>query len=124
MSTTNLPKTIFANYNRNNSTIQITAFLETKKGVIPYKYESPDFISLHPNIATQLINGKTLYIDFDCAYVGVEETEGPYCETQILKSEYEERNPFLDELLINLDDNIKRNKKRERKLIKIGVNYK
>ena len=124
MSTTNLPKTIFANYNRNNSTIQITAFLETKKGVIPYKYESPDFISLHPNIATQLINGKTLYIDFDCAYVGVEETEGPYCETQILKSEYEERNPFLDELLIKLDDNIKRNKKRERKLIKIGVNYK
>ena len=124
MSTTNLPKTIFANYNRNNSTIQITAFLETKKGVIPYIYESPDFISLHPNIATQLINGKTLYIDFDRAYVGVEETEGPYCETQILKSEYEERNPFLDELLIKLDDNIKRNKKRERKLIKIGVNYK
>lgn len=124
MSTTNLPKTIFANYNRNNSTIQITAFLETKKGVIPYTYESPDFIGLHPHIATQLINGKTLYIDFDCAYVGVEETEGPYCETQILKSEYEERNPFLDELLINLDDNIKRNKKRERKLIKIGVNYK
>ena len=64
MSTTNLPKTIFANYNSNKSSIQITAFLETKKGVITYTYESPDFIGLHPHIATQLINGKTLYIDF------------------------------------------------------------
>ena len=123
MNTNNISKLMFVNYNAEGF-FQTTILLETKKGIIPYNYETTDFISFYPYLAKQLMDGKTLYVDFDNGYVGIKKSEGPYCEKHVFESEYEENNIDFNELLIKLNAAIKNEKKTQRKLIKIGARYK
>ncbi len=123
MKVDNLSKVMFVNYN-DEGFFQTTILLETDNGIIPYSYEKTDFISFYPYLAKQLMDGKTLYVDFNYGYVGIEKTEGPYCEKQVFESEYEEKNIDFKELLISLNDVIKNEKKTQRQLIKIGASYK
>ncbi len=123
MKVDNLSKVMFVNYN-DEGFFQTTILLETNNGIIPYNYEKTDFISFYPYLAKQLMDGKTLYVDFNYGYVGIEKTEGPYCEKQVFESEYEEKNIDFKELLISLNDVIKNEKKTQRQLIKIGASYK
>ena len=123
MNVNNLSKVMFVNYN-DEGFFQTTILLETNNGIIPYNYEKTDFISFYPYLAKQLMDGKTLYVAFDYGYVGIKKSEGPYCEKQVFESEYEEKNIDFNELLIRLDDAIKNEKKKQRKLVKIGNSYK
>ena len=123
MNVNNLSKVMFVNYN-DEGFFQTTILLETNNGIIPYNYEKTDFISFYPYLAKQLMDGKTLYVAFDYGYVGIKKSEGPYCEKQVFESEYEEKNIDFNELLIMLDDAIKNEKKKQRKLVKIGNSYK
>ena len=123
MNVNNLSKVMFVNYN-DEGFFQTTILLETNNGIIPYNYEKTDFISFYPYLAKQLMDGKTLYVAFDYGYVGIKKSEGPYCEKQVFESEYEEKNIDFNELLIMLDDAIKNEKKKQRKLVKIGDSYK
>ena len=123
MHINNLPKIIYVTYNKEGF-FQSTILLKTTNGIIPYKYGKADYISFYPFLAKQLIEGKILYVDYNCGYVGIKKTEGPYCENQVFESEYEGINVDFNELLIRINDSIRNEKKTPRKLVKIGESYK
>ena len=81
-------------------------------------------IYLNKNILAKLSYGNKVYIFGGKAYLGRNSTEGPYCEEDIFLSFYDAQALSYDELLVNLDNNIKNNISRTKKLVKIGEYYK
>lgn len=87
------------------------------------KSEDLNFIAFYPNLMKKLINGEKLYLKSFKGYLGREETVGPYCEEKIFVSEYDSTNIDLLELISDLDNKIKKEKTKIRKLSKLGNHY-
>ena len=102
---------------------QITSLLINKNGVTPYCEENNDFLSFYPHISAQLREGKILYIDSGCAYIGTIQSVGPYDENHEFVAEYTTENPNLAELLSNLDEQIEKQRTSPTTLIKIGPRF-
>ena len=73
------------------------------------------FIMAYPNILKELIKGKILYIDNYTGYLGHKEIKGPYGEEEIFIPEYTSNNISLIEIIIDIENKIKNNKKKIRK---------
>ena len=73
------------------------------------------FIMTYPNILKELMNGKILYIDNYTGYLGHKEIKGPYGEEEIFIPEYTSNNLSLIEIIIDIENKIKNNKKKIRK---------
>ena len=67
------------------------------------------------NILKELIKGKILYIDNYTGYLGHKEIKGPYGEEEIFIPEYTSNNISLIEIIIDIENKIKNNKKKIRK---------
>ena len=113
-------QTIFMNY---KDGFNVTILNKTIDGIIPYNYKNPSFIKDYPYLARKLKEGKILYVKSDSGYLGNEINEGPYAEEKIFLSEYENKNIDFKEIIINLDKDVKGNKKVLRRLMKIGDTY-
>ena len=114
---------MFINY-KEDIGFTATIMYETKDGVVPVVIKNPNFINYYPYIAKKLMEGKILYINHNHGYIGIEITDGPYGEEKSFISEYESNNINFLELINNLEHNIKQDKKRYKKLVKIGMKYK
>lgn len=112
----------YVSYNEKNG-FKVTALLETKNGLIPYEIKNVNFIDSYPLVAEKIREGKILYLNSYNGYIGIEQTEGPYCESQVFVSEYEGNNTNFNELLTSLESNIKDKKTSPKKLIKVGPKY-
>ena len=118
-----LPTVLFINYDEKVG-FNITILLRNENGIVPFVIEKTNFINYYPNLAKKLIDGKVLYVNYDYGYVGDFQSKGPYCEQEVFMSEYEANNIDFNELIINLNQNIKNGKKMSRELVKIGDYYK
>lgn len=99
--------------------------IESENGVIPIELKEEDlnFLTFYPNVMKKLTDGKSLYLKAFNAYLGKEETVGPYCEHQIFVSEYDSENIDFYELIANLESRIKKGNVNVRKLSKLGIYY-
>ena len=114
---------IFINYDKEDI-FKVTIILETDNGIIPLVFNDNHFINFYKYLSKKIKEGNTLYINYNNAYLGNIKTEGPYCEQEVFMSNYESENNDFNELIINLNKNIKNNEKTSKKLIKIGSYYK
>ena len=101
---------------------KVTVFLETKKGLVTYNIKNANFISSYPLLAKKLIEGKKLYLDSCNGYIGTEQKEETNAE-EVFISEYESNNSNFNELLTNMEQNIKIKKETPKKLVKSGPRY-
>lgn len=69
----------------------------------------------YPNILKELIKGKILYIDNYTGYLGHKEIKGPYGEEEIFIPEYTSNNLSVIEIIIDIENKIKNNKKKIKK---------
>lgn len=69
----------------------------------------------HKKQLKELIKGKILYIDNYTGYLGHKEIKGPYGEEEIFIPEYTSNNLSLIEIIIDIENKIKNNKKKIRK---------
>ena len=118
----NLLGPLFINYNKVEGFVG-TILIKIENGFAPLSFNDLDLSSCFPNLADKIKEGMTLYINSNCGYVGLEKTEGPYCEQKVFDSKYESNNLGYFDLLLNLDQNIGQNLTCQRKLIKNGEVY-
>ena len=81
----------------------------------PYTNKTFPFFLRMLNILKELMNGKVLYIDNYTGYLGHKEIRGPYGEEEIFIPEYTSNNISLIEIIIDIENKIKNNKKKIRK---------
>ena len=121
MYTNNLSKITFIKYKNNR--FQATILLKTKEGIIPYFYENITLLNHFPHLSKKIKEGKTLYIDFDQGYIGIELREGPYGEQHVFETEYAVQAYNLNELLSKPNGTVKNGKQRVIKLTQLGERY-
>ena len=101
----------------NNNKLSGSILYKCNDGIIPKEIEETKllFIMTYPNILKELMNGKILYIDNYTGYLGHKEIKGPYSEEEIFIPEYTSNNLSLIEIIIDIENKIKNNKKKIRK---------
>ena len=102
---------------RYNNKLSGSILYKCSEGIIPKEIEETKllFIMTYPNILKELIKGKILYIDNYTGHLGHKEIKGPYGEEEIFVPEYTSNNLSLIEIIIDIENKIKNNKKKIRK---------
>lgn len=102
---------------RYNNKLNGSILYKCSDGIIPKEIEETKllFIMTYPNILKELIKGKILYIDNYTGYLGDKEIKGLYGEEEIFIPEYTSNNLSLIEIIIDIENKIKNNKKKIRK---------
>lgn len=102
---------------RYNNKLSGSILYKCSDGIIPKEIEEKKllFIMTYPNILKELIKGKILYIDNYTGHLGHKEIKGPYGEEEIFIPEYTSNNLSLIEIIIDIENKIKNNKKKIRK---------
>ena len=100
---------------RYNNKLNGSILYKCSDGIIPKEIEEAKllFIMTYPNILKELMNGKIL--DNYTGYLGHKEIKGPYGEEEIFIPEYTSNNLSLIEIIIEIENKIKNNKKKIRK---------
>lgn len=116
-------KIIYISYDKDKNIFKEDIYIKYNDSMIPLEIKSID-LEQYPYLKNKLIEGNKIYIDSYDGYVGIENTEGAYCNELVFNSEYEVHDGIFEELLLNLNTNIKKDIKQYNKLYKIGNNYK
>ena len=108
-----------------NNGLKGCIFLESGKGVVPIELNSVDldFITKYPNIMEKLMNGESLYLKGSKGYMGRKEYIGPYGEEEVFSSEYSSENIGINELIMGLENSIKKGDTKVMQLSKLGIYY-
>ena len=101
------------------------ALINTNNGYIPMEIPASiiNNVNLNKYVLNKLYEGNKIYIYKGKAYLGKNFTEGPYCEKKVFISSYDVESLSYSELMINLNNNIKNNVYRKKRLVKIGEYY-
>lgn len=99
---------------RYNNKLSGSILYKCNDGIVPKEIEETKllFIMTYPNILKELMSGKMLYIDNYTGYLGYKEIKGPYGEEEIFIPEYTSNNLSLIEMIIDIENKIKNNKKK------------
>lgn len=108
-----------------NNGLKGCVFLESEKGVVPIQLNSEDLDSItkYPNIMERLMNGESLYLKGSKGYMGRKEYIGPYGEEEVFSTEYSSENIGISELIIGLENSIKKGDIKRMRLSKLGSYY-
>lgn len=108
-----------------NNGLKGCVFLESEKGVVPIELNSEDLDSItkYPNIMERLMNGECLYLKGSKGYIGKKEYIGPYGEEEVFSTEYSSENIGISELIIGLENSIKKRDIKRMQLSKLGIYY-